>query len=94
MAGFGDDLREAMAENIEQQIEQGEIECPDEDCGSTQLDAEVWVADGGGFEGTALCRECNTRIELDLQDSQAQDAAKDVEDSIDDLQDQIDDFDG
>jgi hypothetical protein len=94
MAGFGDDLREAMAEKYEKQIEHGGIDCPTEDCESENFDAEVWVADTGGFEGTALCRGCNTRIELDFEDSEAQGAADDIEDSVEDLQDQLDDLDG
>lgn len=85
MSGIGDDLREAMAENIEEQIEQGAIECPTDGCDSNYFDAEVGVTDSGGFEGAAVCRECNTRIELDLEDSDAQDAADDIESQLDDL---------
>ena len=94
MGDFGDDFRSAMAEQYEQQIEQGAIDCPTERCDSNQFDAEVWVADSGGFEGTALCRACSTRIELNLVDSDAQAAADDVEDSYDDVKDALDRLDG
>jgi len=94
MGDFGDDLRAEMAETFERQIEGGAIDCPTDGCDSDQFDAEVWVADSGGFEGTALCRACNTRIELNLEDSSAQAAADEVQDSYDDVKDALDRFDG
>ena len=81
------DLLEAMAEKCEKQIENGAIDCPTEKCGSNSFDAEVWVSDGGGFEGAAVCRECNERIEFNFEDSNAKDSVKSVEKAVKDLED-------
>jgi hypothetical protein len=81
----GDQLREAMAENYAQQIEQGGIDCPTDSCDSENFDAEIWTTDNGGFDGAAVCRDCNTRIELDLEDSQAKESVKEIENQIDNL---------
>ncbi|MFC6942851.1 hypothetical protein ACFQE8_23305 [Salinirubellus sp. GCM10025818] len=94
MGDFGDELRAKMAERFERKIKRGVIDCPTDGCDSNQFDAEVWVADSGGFEATALCRACNTRIELNLEDSGAQTAADKVQDSYDDLKDALDSLDG
>lgn len=81
----GDGLREALAENYAQQIEEGGIDCPNEDCEGESFNAEIWTTDDGGFEGAAICRDCNSRIDLDLDDSQAKESIKEIEDEIENL---------
>lgn len=60
MGDFGDELRAKMAETFEQQIGRGAIDCPTNGCDSDQFDAEVWVADSGGFEAIVPTRSSNT----------------------------------
>ena len=80
-----DELREALAEKYAQQIEQGGIDCPTDGCESESFDAEIWTTDGGGFDGEAVCRDCNTRINIDLEDSQAKESIREIENQIENL---------
>lgn len=89
---FKDDLSEELAEKYSQQLEENDTECPYDDCSGNLFDAEIWVDDNDRFTGQALCLSCNRSFELDLDDSQAQDAIGEVEDAIDDLKASFDDI--
>lgn len=82
----GNELRDALAKKYAAQIEEGGIDCKTEECESESFDAEMWTTDNGGFEGAAVCRGCNKRFELDLEDSQIQDSLQDIEHQIKDLE--------
>ena len=82
----GDELKEALTEKYAAQIEQAGVDCKTKGCESESFDAEMWTTDSGGFEGAVVCRECNERFELDLEDSQAQDALRDIQSQIKDLE--------
>ena len=81
-----DSLLRAIADNYEKQIERGAIDCPNEGCPGTAFDAELWIADSGGLEGAAICRDCNDRIDLNIDDSDVQASLDDIEGSVEDLE--------
>lgn len=87
-----DEIREKLAEIYSQQLEKNDRECPYDSCSATVFDVKIWVDKNDRFAGEAFCLSCNRLFELDLEDSQAQDALSDVEDALDDLRDVIDDF--
>ncbi|TQQ83611.1 hypothetical protein EGH24_02125 [Halonotius terrestris] len=59
------DAAEDMAvDHIEEQIESGAVECPN--CESRSFDAATWKSGSGEYDGSAVCRECNERVELDI----------------------------
>lgn len=89
---FEDELLDEMAEAYSQQLEENDTECPYDDCSATVFDVEIWVDENDRFTGEALCLSCNRVFELDLEDSQAQEAVGDVVDAYDDLMDTLDDF--
>ena len=88
--GFKDDLLEEMADKYARQLEQNDTECGNEDCDSTNLDVEIWVDDSGRFDGEARCLECNSLMQLEIDDSDAQDGVSDVTDAVEDLKDTLD----
>lgn len=69
-----DDLREAILDEaeklarewIEEEAGDGHFEC---DCGSTSFDIETWTNPAGGIEAAGVCRECNTRVDIEVDDS-------------------------
>ncbi|WP_339105952.1 hypothetical protein [Haloterrigena salinisoli] len=77
-----DGMLEELADAYADQIEQGGIDCPSDGCDSEAFNAELWTTDAGGLEGAAVCRECNSRIDLDLEDSDVKEGLKEIEDSL------------
>jgi hypothetical protein len=73
------ELLDVLADNYAAELQQGVIECPAEDCDSDVFDTEIWTTQSGGFEGAAVCRQCNERTELDLDDSQVKEAIRELE---------------
>ena len=87
-----EDVLEAMRGDVEQEVSEGQFECETEDCNSESFDVNLYVADGSRFEGTAVCRECNERHELNIPvdgTNDMDDAAQDLEDALDDLDDSL-----
>ena len=80
-----DALRDALAEKYAAQLEQGDNECPNEDCKGESFDAEIWTNQSGHFEGAAVCRTCNERFDLNIDDSQAQKEIRKLEKQIEDM---------
>lgn len=83
-----EDVLEEMKEETEQAISEGEFECEAEGCSSESFDVNLYVADGSHFQGTAICRECNTRNEVNMP----VDGMDDLESAFDDLEDTLNDF--
>lgn len=67
---IADRVEEMFIDYVENQAGDGEIEC---DCGSRSFDVETWKTGSGGYEGAAICRECNQRINLDIDTSDIDD---------------------
>ena len=83
-----EDILEAMREEAEQTISEGEFECQAEDCSSESFDVNLYVADGSRFQGAAICHECNNRNEVNIP----VEGMDDLESSFDDLEDTLNDF--
>jgi hypothetical protein len=84
-----EDILEAMKDDVEDSIAEGEFQCEAEECSSEQFDVSLYVADGSRFEGAAICRECNTRHEVNIPVEGMEDmddAAQDLEDSMNDIE--------
>jgi len=84
-----EEILEAMKDDIEESISEGEFECETEDCTSEQFDVSLYVADGSRFEGAAICQECNTRHEVNIPVqglSGIDDAAQELEDAMSDIE--------
>lgn len=67
---IADKVEAAFIEYVETEVGNGELEC---DCGSTTFDVETWQNGNSGYEGAAICRECDERIALDLDTSDIDD---------------------
>lgn len=78
------DFVKNIAESYEKQIEQGGIDCPTDGCDSESFDAELWVSDENHLEGAAICKSCNERIDLNIDDSQVHDAIEEIESGLED----------
>lgn len=65
-----DTAEEAFREWIETEVRDGHIEC---DCGSTSFDTETWYNGNNELQGAAVCRDCNERINLDIDTSEIDD---------------------
>ncbi len=67
-----DSLKEKIADaaegividHIEEQMENGSVQCPN--CKSRSFDAATWKRRSGEYDGSAVCRDCNERVELDI----------------------------
>lgn len=78
-------MLEELADAYAEQIEQGGIDCPSEGCDSEAFDAELWTTDAGGLEGAAVCRGCNSRIDLDIGDSDVKEGLGEIKDSFNNM---------
>lgn len=76
------EILEMAAESYQQQIEEGGIDCPTEGCDGNMVDAELWVTSQNHVDGEVLCKNCNTRVELDIDDSELQDAVNEIEETL------------
>lgn len=83
-----EEILEEMREEVEQEISEGEFTCEAEGCSSESFDVNLYVADSQHFQGTAICRECNTRNEVNMP----VDGMDDLESAFDDLEDAFNDF--
>lgn len=63
---FADAAEDAFREYVETEVGEGNLQC---DCGSRSFDVETWSSGSGRIEGAAICRDCNDRIELDIDTS-------------------------
>lgn len=82
------DIATAFAEHVEEQIEAGNMECPADGCNSREFDVEIWENQNGYLQGQAVCHECDSTIELDIDDDpvrEAQKAFDDLEKSLKEL---------
>lgn len=64
-----DEIEAAFIEYVETEMGSGDLEC---DCGARSFDVETWE-NNGRYEGAAICRDCNERIELDIDTSDIDD---------------------
>jgi hypothetical protein len=66
-----DEFRKAMADSLvdltkeylETEARENHFEC---DCGSTTFDIEAWEDTAGDIQAAGVCRECNERLEIDV----------------------------
>jgi peptide subunit release factor 1 (eRF1) len=63
---IADEVESMFIEYVETEVERGNIEC---DCGSWSFDVETWKNSNDEYEGAAICRDCNERIELEIDTS-------------------------
>ncbi|CAM2927945.1 hypothetical protein [Halobacterium salinarum] len=75
---------QGFAEEYEKKVEQGEIDCPTDGCDSEVFDAEIWLSNQNHLEGAAICKSCNKRIDLNIDDSQVHDAVGEIESELED----------
>lgn len=88
-----EEILEAMKDDIEESISEGEFECEVDGCTSEHFDVSLYVADGSRFEGAAICRECNTRHEVNIPVQgmgDLDDAAEELEDAMSDIEMSLD----
>lgn len=64
---IADVAEEAFIEYVETEAGNGDLEC--ENCSARAFDVETWKNANGGFEGAAVCRECNGRMNLEIDTS-------------------------
>lgn len=69
-AAVADQIEEMFREHLETEVRRGHIEC---ECGSDSFDIETWYDAADQLQGAAVCRECNERIELDIDTSDIDD---------------------
>jgi hypothetical protein len=84
-----EEILEAMQDDVEESISEGEFECETDECASDRFDVSLYVADGSRFEGAAICRECNTRHEVSIPVQgmgELDDAAQELEDAMSDIE--------
>ena len=60
------DIIEIVEGNLRALLESGELECPAGDCDNQRFRVNIRRDDEKGFVGDASCRDCELRIELDL----------------------------
>lgn len=73
------ELLSALADGYEQQLEEEGFDCQSEGCSGEHIEAEIWVTDSQHLDGEVLCKDCNSRTELDIDDSDVQEAVEDIE---------------
>lgn len=74
------DVATAFAEHAEEQIEAGNMECPAEDCNSRAFDVEIWETQNGYLQGEAICHECESTVELNMDNDSIQKVQKAFDD--------------
>lgn len=82
-----DEIMDVMADSYAQQLEENHTECPREDCTGTEFDVEIWVNENDHFEGEGRCLSCNEVFELDIEDSEAREAIREIQDAVESLED-------
>lgn len=68
------------------------MECPTENCNSRAFDVRAWKNTEEIPEGAAVCRECDTRVEITMSKSELkelQEPLDQLEAEIEDLQDEL-----
>lgn len=71
---------------IEERVRSGQVTCEGADCDSRAFDVRVWETQTGRIEGAAICRECDTRTPIRVDDSALQDTLDTIEDAFQDLE--------
>jgi hypothetical protein len=67
---IADAVEEMFIEYVENEAGNGDLEC---ECGSGTFDVETWKNSNGGYEGAAICRDCNERLTLNIDTSDTDD---------------------
>lgn len=62
------DIIELVERKLQAILDSGEVECPASDCDNRQFSVSIWRDEENGLVGDASCRNCDLRIELDLDD--------------------------
>lgn len=65
------------AEAVEEHIRSGGIECPADECNSRDFDVRLWSGHTG-VEGRAICGECGSEIDIDVDLSEVEDAIDEI----------------
>lgn len=89
------DIADVLRDHIEKRIRSGDMECQTDECDSRAFDVRVWKNADGTPEGAAICRECDTRINITMSKSelqQLQDPLDSLEKEIKKLQKELDKF--
>jgi hypothetical protein len=73
------DIIELVEGNLQSMLDSGEVECPSADCDNRRFSVSIWNGDEEGLVGTASCRDCELRIDLDLDDETVERAEAAVE---------------
>jgi len=87
------DMSDLLREHIKKRIQSGALECPKEECDSRAFDVRVWKNAQETPEGAAVCRKCDSRIEITMSKSELkklQEPLDELEDELDDLQKELD----
>lgn len=87
------DMADLLRQHTEERIRSGDLECPTDQCESRAFDVRVWKNAEDMPEGAAVCRECDTRIEITMSKSEMkklQEPLDELEAELEDLQDQLD----
>jgi len=64
---IADQMDELVEEWLESEAGEGHFEC---DCGSDFFDIKPWRDAAGALKASAVCRECNERMEIDVDMSE------------------------
>lgn len=79
-------LEDAIAGQFEQQIQTNGIDCPKEGCESEEFNAKIWTNQQGRFEGAAVCSNCDSKINLDINDTDMQQTLSKIDSLVDDIE--------
>lgn len=69
-AAVADQLDEHVSEWLETDARDGAFEC---DCGSSSFDIETWNESKGEIKAAGVCRECNERMNIEVDTSEIDD---------------------
>lgn len=64
------DIADVLRDHTENRIRRGDIECPADRCEGRAFDVRVWTTANGTPEGAAICRECDSRINITMSKSE------------------------
>jgi len=62
-----DAVEEQFIEHVENELGDGGFEC--ENCEARSFDVETWQTSSGDYGIGAVCRECNERLNVDIDTS-------------------------
>lgn len=60
------ELEKQAVEYLEDELQEGHFEC---ECGSELFDIETWKDNSGEYKAGAVCRECNKKVDIEIDTS-------------------------